>query len=115
MGLYSLMVADSVKHVTHAAISAFLLHRRMDGLSDRRLFVTASKTALAAGLMGITAALALPVVRDTVGSGDFLRELQLVGAAGGLSVAVFAIAAYLLNIEEWGWLSGLLRRRIAPD
>ena len=115
MGLYSLMVADSAKHVTHAAISAFLLHRRMDGLSDRRLFVTASKTALAAGLMGITAALALPVVRDTVGSGGFLRELQLVGAAGGLSVAVFAIAAYLLNIEEWGWLSGLLRRRIAPD
>ena len=36
-GLFSLMVADSVKHFVHAAISAVLLWRRLDGFGAQRL------------------------------------------------------------------------------
>ncbi|MCA9915522.1 MAG: murein biosynthesis integral membrane protein MurJ, partial [Anaerolineae bacterium] len=35
--LYSLMLADSLKHIVHASISGVLLHRRLRGFGDQRL------------------------------------------------------------------------------
>ncbi len=40
------MIADSLKHVTHASVSAVLLSRRMDGFGEQRLIQTFSKTGL---------------------------------------------------------------------
>ena len=39
-GLFSLMIADSVKHFAHASISGVLLWRRMDGFGRQRLALT---------------------------------------------------------------------------
>ncbi|MBI5671512.1 MAG: murein biosynthesis integral membrane protein MurJ [Chloroflexi bacterium] len=112
-GLFSLMIADSVKHVIHATVSAALLARRLRGLGDQRLLLTIAKTGFASGAMGLLAALTLPPLQRLIGADSLLREVALVGAAGGISIVVFLAVAVLLRIEELRWLVGLLRRRLA--
>lgn len=112
LGLFSLMVADSVKHIVHALLSAVLLWRRLDGLTGQRLVGSFLRTSLAAGGMGLAGWLALPALMSLIGTHGLLREMLLVLASGGLCALVFAALAALLRIEELRWLLGLLRRRL---
>ena len=50
-GLFSLMIADSLKHVVHASISAVLLWRRLDGFGSQRMAITIFKTVTASLIM----------------------------------------------------------------
>ncbi|MFQ3567754.1 MAG: murein biosynthesis integral membrane protein MurJ [Aggregatilineales bacterium] len=116
-GLFSLMIADSVKHIVHAVISALLLNRRMGGFGHQRLLPTAGKTMLAAGLMGTVAFALQAPLSSLLGPRGFVSELLLVLIAGVLSAAVFLILAVILRIEEPRWLWGLLyaRLRVKPE
>ncbi len=111
-GLFSLMIADSLKHITHATISAYLLHRRLNGLGGQRLLLTFLKTLLASGVMGAVVVVGEPVLAALIGQGGLLRELLLVVVSGGLAAAVFLGIAVALNIEELRWLFALLMRRL---
>ncbi len=111
-GLFSLMVADSLKHITHASVSAVLLARRMKGFGEQRLILTFSKAGLAAGVMGLAGAIALPILIARIGTQSIVHEALLVGIAGGISVAVYLGMATILKIEELRWIGGLLARRI---
>lgn len=113
-GLFSLMIADSVKHMTHALISAYLLHRRIDGLQGQRLRLTFAKAALAAGIMGATGWIIEPILQQIFGLETLLNKLIVVGGSGLICVAVFFGVATLLKIEEVGWIIGLVRRRLFP-
>ena len=111
-GLFSLMIADSVKHVVHAVLSAVILTRRLSGLGDQRLLMTVGKTGLATLVMGALALLMLPILQQVIGTASFIRELLLVAISGGLSIAVFVGMAALLRIEELSWLWTSLRQRL---
>jgi putative peptidoglycan lipid II flippase len=111
-GLFSLMIADSVKHIVHALVSAFLLNRRIGGFGSQRLLATIGKTALAALVMGLAAVIAEPALEQLIGRTTLLRELALVTVSGGLSVLVFVGIASLFRIEELGWIWGLLRQKL---
>lgn len=111
-GLFSLMIADSLKHVTHASVSAYLLWRRLGGLGAQDLLFTVVKTAAAAGLMAIAAGLALPYLARFIGTDGLLSEALLVVAAGGLSALVYIGMAWLLHIGELRWMIGLVRRKL---
>lgn len=111
-GLFSLMIADSAKHIVHAAVSAGLLARRLGGLGEQRLWAATGKTGLAAGLMGVVAVVTLAPLEQLVGTDGLVQEIVLVSAAGGASVVVFLGLAALLRIEELRWLAGLVRRRL---
>lgn len=111
-GLFSLMIADSVKHVVHALSSAYLLRRRLDGLSGQRLLATIFKTTLAAGLMGLAAYATLPTLIRLFGVNSLLAETALVVVGGGLSIVIFLLLAALLRIEELRWMGAMLRRRL---
>jgi putative peptidoglycan lipid II flippase len=112
-GLFTLMLADSAKQVTHCLLSAYILSRRMHGFGNQRLLITVGKAGLAAGVMGIAAFVLLPLLERFLGSGGIVREAALVGVSGGLSLCVFLIMTALLRLEELRWLAGLLRQRIA--
>lgn len=114
IGLFSLMVADSVKHIVHAALSAVILSRRIGGYGAQRIPLTLIKTGIAAGLMGAVALLVEPVLEGVFAGGGTIREGLLVIAAGGLSMLVFFGAAYALRIEEFGWFIRSIRRRMNP-
>lgn len=116
-GLFSLMIADSVKHIVHAVISALLLNRRMNGFGHQRLLPTAGKTMIAAGLMGAVAFAIQAPLGSLLGARGFVGELLLVLIAGTASAAIFVMLAVILRIEEPRWLWGLLyaRLRQSPD
>jgi putative peptidoglycan lipid II flippase len=111
-GLFSLMIADSVKHMIHASTSALLLTRRMGGFGEQRLWLTIGKTVFAAGLMGLVAVALTPYLVYWIGSSTLIREILLVVLASGISVAVFLVLAAVLKIEELRWLVTLIRRRL---
>ncbi len=111
-GLFSLMIADSVKFVVHALVSAGLLRRRMGGFGDQRLLLTIGKGLLAAGAMGIAAWVITPLLAAWIGTDSLIREALLVLLAGGISAAVFLGIAALLRIDELRWLGAMLRRRL---
>jgi putative peptidoglycan lipid II flippase len=111
-GLFSLMIADSVKFVVHALVSAGLLRRRMGGFGDQRLLLTIGKSLLAAGAMGAVAWIITPLLTDWIGTASLIREALLVLLAGGISSAFFLGIAGLLRIDELRWLGGMLWRRL---
>lgn len=111
-GLFSLMIADSAKHLIHALVSAYLLMRRMGGFGQQGVWRTAFRTGLASAGMGLVALLALPLLTGVIGTGGLLREALLVIAAGSLSLLVFMGLALALRIEELRWLSQLVLRRL---
>jgi putative peptidoglycan lipid II flippase len=111
-GLYSLMVADSVKHITHATISAYFLHKKLGGFGEQRLLQTTLKTLAAAGAMALAARLLLTPLYNIIGTGGIVREGALLLILGGVSVTVFVFIAYLLKLEEFMWLVRLVRRRV---
>lgn len=110
-GLFSLMLADSAKHLTHALLSLWFLRRRMAGFGEQRLPLTLLKTGAAAGGMGILMALLLPLVDGWIAGGGLLGELLLLVLVGGGGTAGFALLAALLRVEEWRWLLAFVRHR----
>jgi putative peptidoglycan lipid II flippase len=112
-GLFTLMLADSAKQVTHCLLSAYILARRMNGLGNQRVLMTLGKAGIAAGVMGIVAFVLLPLLERFLGSGGIVREALLVGVSGGVSLAVFVAMTALLRLEELQWLARSLRKRIA--
>jgi putative peptidoglycan lipid II flippase len=112
LGLFSLMIADSVKHIVHTLVSAWLLHRRLRGMGGQRLLLTAVQTGVAVLVMGLLLAGVEPVLEQWSDNASLLREIVVVVGGGALSVAVFIGVAWLLRIEELRWLFGLLRQRL---
>jgi putative peptidoglycan lipid II flippase len=111
-GLFSLMIADSLKHIVHAAVSAYFLVRRLNGFSGQRIALTALKTGAAAGAMGVVAAWAAGALAQTLGSATLAQEIVLVSLSGGLGSAAFLGLAYALRLHELRWMGGLLKKRL---
>jgi putative peptidoglycan lipid II flippase len=110
--LFSLMIADSVKHAIHALVSAYLLGRRMNGLGKQRLLLTIAKAGTAAITMGVFGYTALQLLAGAIGTAGLVREAALVMLSGGLSVVVFLIMALLLRVDELRWLWRMVRQRL---
>ena len=113
-GLFSLMIADSLKHMLHALLSTFLLARRLAGFGPQRLLLTFAKAGAAAAVMGLTGWFLLPYAEQMIGTSGLIREMLLVVALGSLSIVLYLGLAVLLRIEELRWLAQLLRKRFYP-
>jgi putative peptidoglycan lipid II flippase len=111
-GLFSLMIADSVKHVVHAVVSGILLRHRVRGFARQRLVLTTVKTLGAAFVMALVGVVTLPFLSEHIGTHGLLRETLLVLASGGLCSAVFLGVALWLRIEELRWIASLLKRKV---
>ncbi len=110
-GLYSLMIADSVKHFAHASVCGLLLWRRMDGFGSQRLTRTGLKSAAAAAIMALAATLTLPGIAAAIGTATLLHEIALVAVCASLYGGLYFAAARWLRIDEFAWLFKLLRER----
>ena len=111
LGLYSLMVADAVKHIVHTLIMSWLLNRSLNGLRGYGIATSAVKSFGAALVTGLTAlgvmALLLPIFPL-----DSLLNRVIVVLLGGLAgVAGYTVMVFVLDIKIAKSLPGLLRRR----
>ena len=115
LGLFSLMVADSVKHIVHATLCGILLARRVPGLGRQRLGLTLGKSCLASLVTGLVVWALLPTLAGWTGAGETLPELLLVLAGVGLGALCFALMARALRMHELHWLWGLVTQRLRPE
>ncbi|MCC6802968.1 MAG: murein biosynthesis integral membrane protein MurJ [Anaerolineae bacterium] len=113
-GLFALMLADSIKHLIHSSISAYILMRRMRGFDNQHLVITTLKASIAAAAMGAVAWVTLSPLEHAIGETSVVRQAVLVVISGGLSAGVFVALVALLRLEELRWLVRLLRQRLAP-
>jgi putative peptidoglycan lipid II flippase len=112
LGFYSLMVADTVKHILHAVISAYLLQRRLGGLGGQKLLITLVKTSLAAAVMAVAAIASITLLEPLLNHERLLDEALFVGLSGIISIVAFGSMALLLRIDEVRWISDMIRRRV---
>jgi putative peptidoglycan lipid II flippase len=113
-GLYSLMIADSVKHMTHALISVVIIHFRTVGLGGQKLIGTFVRTSAAALVMGVGAYAASKLLQDMLTGRNFIHELLIVGVSAAVGAVIFGALALLFKVDELQWLMSLLRRRLFP-
>lgn len=111
-GLYSLMIADSVKHISHALLSAFVLHKRIGGYGQQNFLRTFAKTTLSALIMGLTVYVLSPPIITLIGGGNIFREGLIVLITGTICVLIYFGLAYLFKLEEIRWLMTLVKARL---
>lgn len=112
LGLFSLMVADSVKQITHALVTGALLSRRLGGFRRTGLWGTLGKVVVAALGMGVLAVVALLAVKALALPPGLVERLVSVAAPGVVGVVVYFALAARLNIAEVRLAADFLRRRL---
>jgi putative peptidoglycan lipid II flippase len=109
MGLYSLMVADSVKHMTHAAVMTFLLQRQ--GGIRNGILPTVGKAIAASLVMGLAV---WGATQMRPWAGRTLDRLLVVGAGGAVGLLTYGLVITRLRVTEvqllWELLWSKVRR-----
>jgi putative peptidoglycan lipid II flippase len=112
-GLFSLMIADSFKHLLHTLISGLILGNRMGGMRQHGVYRTLGLVIVAAALMGLAAFGALKGVEVLFPAGGGLAEVIAVGMPGLVGAGVYVGLVALFKIEEFQALWSALRKRLA--
>jgi len=111
-GLFSLMIADSAKHIVHAFLSAILLRAKMQGFGQQQLIMTTIKTLFASVVMGVVAWFLIPIAQDILGTQGIINEALLVASIGAVSIVVYGGLVFALGVSEVRWLASLIRRKL---
>jgi len=112
LGLFSLMVADSVKFVLHAVISWAILRRRAGRLSEHAVGRTLGIALAASAVMGVVAASALWGIRQAAAGESLLAEAAALIVPGVVGAGVYLALVSALGVEEFRMLWGAVRRRL---
>jgi putative peptidoglycan lipid II flippase len=105
--LNGLILANSLKWAAHAILMLALLRWRTGGLGGHGLWKTLFTAAVLSAVMGVTVHFIKMGMSQVVPAGT-MGELLLVGSAGLVGIAVYAVLALLLGMNE----IRLLRRAI---
>jgi putative peptidoglycan lipid II flippase len=112
LGLFSLMVADSVKQMTHALVTGGLLSRRLKGFRQTTLWPTLGKIAVSAAVMGACVAAVLLGVDGLRLHAGLIRKAAEVGLPSLLGIAVYFFLVARLQVAEVRLFMGIARRRL---
>jgi len=110
LGLLSLMVADSLKHVVHMALMVWILHRQIGSMAGHGLTSTLVKSLIAALCVGLAAFGAATLVSGAIGMESAPGKLLVVLAGGGAGVLVYTILVFALDIRDAKSLRAIFSR-----
>ena len=112
LGLLSLMVADSLKHVVHTALMIWILHRQIGSMAGHGITAALVKSLIAAALVGLAAFGAATLVSGAIGieTATATGKLLVVLAGGGAGVLVYTILVFALNISDAKSLRAIFSR-----
>ncbi len=116
IGLYSLMVADAVKHIVHTAVMLWLLRRHVGKLSGYGISHALLQSLAAAIATGLAALGTMRIITDLIGNtiaSPFFTHLLIVGTAGLVGLLTYGVMAYLLRISEIQLLWNMVKKRRA--
>jgi putative peptidoglycan lipid II flippase len=112
LGFLGLVLADSIKHISHATIMLYLTRRKLGGLADMRLGQAAAKAlAASGGMVGIMALVLLALSRFWGPSG-LIAALVTVGVSAIVGFLTYLGLVLLLGVEEVDLLRNALRNRL---
>lgn len=112
LGLLSLMLADSVKQLTHALMTGTLLSRRIGGFGGTGLWPALGRIGLAVVGMAAGVAATLAVVGWIPFPARWLESLARVLLPGAVGVLIYFAVAARLDLPEVHTLLDLVRRRL---
>jgi putative peptidoglycan lipid II flippase len=112
LGLFSLMVADSVKQMTHALVTGGLLSRQLGGFRRTTLWRTLGKIVLSAAVMGACVTVVLLGVDSLKLHAGLIRKVLEVGLPALLGIAVYFFLVARLRVAEVRVFMELARRRL---
>lgn len=110
--LFSLMLADSLKQMTHALVTGALLSRRIGGFARTGLWLTLGKIVIAVGVMAIGVAGALTLVDALSFPAAWAASLARVVIPGAVGVLLYFFVASRLKISEVQLAWSMVRRRL---
>lgn len=112
-GLFSLMIADSLKHILHMVTSFLLLSVKVGDVISRKLAIKLAKVTLASVLMGIVVWWVSSLLsRHEMLSTGLIGEILQVLLPTMAGIAVFIPAAHFLRVEEVPALTRLIREKL---
>lgn len=116
MGYRGLALGTSIAALVNAGLLLVFLHRRLDGLEDRRVTLSLAKIVLASLVMGAAAIGVDILISQWLPGTRLVVQVVRLGVSIGVAIAVLAAAAHLLHIDEFRRgvnlvASKLLRRR----
>jgi putative peptidoglycan lipid II flippase len=105
LGITGLALANTIAALLEMSLLIVMIRKRLGGLDDQRLTLSALKTTIAAMVMGL-AVLGFLSIAATNG--------VIVRTFGGIAIGagVFALAAWLLRVEELRSITELIRRKV---
>ncbi len=107
LGHRGLALGTASAALLNAGVLLWLLRGRLGGLEGRRLVNAVLKISSASGAMALTAYHAERILHVPFGGGGILAQGIRVFGAIGIALAVLALSAHLLRVEEFD----RLRRR----
>jgi putative peptidoglycan lipid II flippase len=108
MQIAGLALANTIAALTEMVLLAYVLHRRLHGLGDRRLIMTSVKTIVASIAMSIGVIIFLNIT----------ASLSIIIRSPGsmvIGAGIFAITAWMLRVEELRLIVSLVLRRVKPS
>jgi len=111
LGMFGLVIGNSIQLTSHAVIMLVLLYRRVGSLSRERLGSTIAKVGLSSAAMGVWVYLAMAAMQLLLpGHGLISRAIGL-GVSGLGGLAVYGLCAVYLGVDEARMLLTMLSRR----
>lgn len=110
--LFSLMVADAVKHVVHTLIMVWLLQRHLGGLAGYKIMATLFKSIVAAAVTGVVAYLAAELLADFLLPIGFVPKLLVVAAGSAAGLLAYIAMVVILDVPEAKSLHKLLLQKL---
>ena len=112
LGMFGLVIANSIQLTSHAIIMGFLLWRRVGSVAKQRLTPTALKVTLASALMGVWVYLCLAAMQLLLPGHGLVSKAITLAVAGLGGLAVYGLAVTYLHVEEANLLYSLVSRRV---
>ena len=110
LGHRGLALGTAAAALLNAGLLLVLLRARLGGLEGRRLLVACVKISLASTAMALAAYYSERALHVPFGGDDAIPQAVRVFGAIGTGMAVLAVSAHLLRIEEFTQF----RRRVSP-
>jgi putative peptidoglycan lipid II flippase len=111
LGLLSLMVADSVKHVVHTLMMVWVIRGQIGGLRGFGISQTLIKSTIAALITGAAAFAIAGFAMANLSLSGFSQNLLVVLAGGVAGLIAYTVMVFALNIKEPKSLPHLLSGR----
>jgi putative peptidoglycan lipid II flippase len=100
LGMIALILADSLKHISHAVVMLALSHRRLGGLESRHMIISTGRTLAVSAVMGLIIWSVVRWLPAHLPLESFIGNLSLVTVAGSLGLLIYVAGGVALGQEE---------------